>query len=300
VIRQDAHESLTSFQERANELVEQYRQQKAQRFRDSNGRLLTYMSDAYIYNIELPPYFTIARDERAVVDYKVGGYNMVKAEQMLNRNIVELCRVPPLTLCTVGHYRVLGMRRLEHGPLFQKFRAYEMRVASETPLLSPHTTPEIDPWLKKLAEKNGLSSAANSHYLLHGTSPEALKQIAKHGLTTARARESGSYGKGIYFTDTSCKAHQCGDGNHTGLLDRQRPGPGVILICRVVLGRVKTLEGAAVGERQSPTGFHSVAALKDVTHQVGQTYKQLHNEYVVFDDWACYPEFALSIDVREQ
>ncbi len=36
-------------------------------------------------------------------------------------------------------------------------------------------------------------------------------------------------------------------------------------------------------------------ARKDHTHIRNHVHPQLHNEFVVFDDYACYPEFEMII-----
>ncbi len=117
--------------------------------------------------------------------------------------------------------------------------------------------------------------------------------IMEKGLTTEAARETGTYGKGIYFTDNSCKAFQYADGT-------TRQMPGCMLICRVVLGRIKLLDRDCVGKRSSPDGYHSFMARKDHTRIRNHVHAQLHNEFVVFDDYACYPEFELIIKTVEE
>ena len=97
------------------------------------------------------------------------------------------------------------MQRLENKPIFQEFKKYETRVATELPLLSPlkrPPEPAIHPWLKKLAKKNGLSVAANTQYLLHGTSLDNLDSIARLGLRVSHAKSTGMYGHGMTFVLT--------------------------------------------------------------------------------------------------
>ena len=224
---------------------------------------------------------------------------MLKAEQMLNESIHLIC-LSNWTNCEFQDnqkFKIIGMQRLENKSLFQKFKIYETQVATEVPLLKPLKRPQaIHPWLEKLSKKNDLSVAANTQYLLHGTSLDNLDSIGRLGLRLCHAHSSGMYGQGIYFTDSSCKATQYGDGTPTG-----QPGStGCIIICRVVLGNVYELRKGAPGARSTPNGHRSFMARAGFAHPNPNTYPQLHTEYILFDDCACYPEFALTFDLVEE
>jgi len=187
------------------------------------------------------------------------------------------------------------MQRIENLELFQQFKAYETKVATENSLMCPNTTPESPAWLKRLAQKNDLSSSANTHYLLHGTRVDHVASIGREGLKCQYARPHGTYGQGIYFTDDSCKAGQyAGD---TGPVIRHGH-EGCILISRVVLGNVLKLDKTCVGRVASPAGYHSLMAAKAHTQRPDGLYtRQLHNEFIAFDDNACYPEFVLTVSL---
>jgi hypothetical protein len=183
------------------------------------------------------------------------------------------------------------MQRLENKTLFKNFQMYEAKVATEVPLISPtKSLPELHPWLESLAKKNQLSLAANTRYLLHGTNTRNLASISQHGLRVQHAK-NGTYGDGIYFTDHTCKARQYGDG-FTNM-----SGQGCILICRVVLGNVQELFQDTPGVTCAGYRYHSHTASMGRTQRRGARHRQLHNEYVIFKDCACYPEFVLTFDL---
>lgn len=149
-------------------------------------------------------------------------------------------------------------------------------------------------WLEKLEDKNGLSRMANTRYLLHGTKEKNLPTIFKHGLRAVYAREKDNlYGKGVYFSDSSCKVHQYTDRNGPG-------GDLYIFICRVVLGRPLLLKDTQTAYMSAPDGYHSCRVNSTTKHGLGGTYLfQLHNEYVVYNDIECFPEFLLTVRDNE-
>ena len=79
-------------------------------------------------------------------------------------------------------------------------------------------------------------------HVMHITSPRArtclqVSSIHERGMSTDHAAH-GMYGKGLYFTDSSCKANYYGGGHQT----RTGIGGACILICRVVLGNIRMLD----------------------------------------------------------
>ena len=89
------------------------------------------------------------------------------------------------------------MERLENPGLFRQFKQYESTIAAQNHMLCPNTVPDAHVWLKRLAQKNTLSTAANTHYLLHGTQRENLESIALQGLKMQFSRAQGLSGQGI-------------------------------------------------------------------------------------------------------
>ena len=101
----------------------------------------------------------------------------------------------------------------------------------------------------------------------------------------------------MYFTDRSCKTLQYGDGTPQSVRGGPKEG-ACILICRAVLGKVAVVDSACSRRRAPPDGFHSsVMAVAGHTTKPNDV-KQLHNEFVVFEDAAIYmyPEFALTVN----
>ena len=284
-VKDSASENLQDFQAKAREAAQLLREQ-------AQLRLQGYRSTI---QIALPPYFTPSLNSVQLVEYRADGFNVSKAEQMLNESMHPSC-VSASTGCQMDglHFDVVRMVRLENRVLFNKYKHCESNTATQTPLLCPNTNPAGHPWLVSLARKNGLSLAANTHYLLHGTKVENLHSISTEGLCVSRANGLGLYGKGLYFTDSSCKANQYSGAPGTARHGTQK----CILICRVVLGNVFKLDRDCRGRMHSPRGYHSMMASGNHTVRPdGAFNRQLHSELVVFEDSAVYPEFALVYNI---
>ena len=78
---------------------------------------------------------------------------------------------------------------------------------------------------------------------------------------------------GVYFSDSSNKADQYTDTK----LDKR----GVMLLSRVALGAANESEIFLKQHRRAPEGFDSVIGKRD------------YPEYVIYDGWLAYPEFAI-------
>jgi hypothetical protein len=236
---------------------------------------------------------------------------------MMNESIKPMCCSDPAVGCGMNglEFEVISMQRLENATVFRRFKKvsyarsnggvtispapsvaalprptppqYEADLCEQRDVLFPNAPRPIHSWLKKLGIKNELSAAANSVYLLHGTSSTNLASISKEGLSTRRAKR-GHYGKGVYFTDSSCKASQYGD---------------VILICRVALGDLLVVPEMDTSRIALPARARPDRRGDSIMAASGRTRTspthahpfQVHNEYVVFGDAAIYPEFALKV-----
>jgi len=163
-----------------------------------------------------------------------------------------------------------------------------MQVSSQQPLRDDAALPisvrsNLPEWLLKLSRKNNLSTSANTVYLLHGTKVGNLESVVKDGLKT-RFSLSGrcTYGRGLYFADKACKASQYAH-------------DGCMIVCRVVLGRAEVLRKSCGDKMFASQGYHSALAPSGVT-AAPHGRAQLHNEYIVFNEAACYPEFVIHFE----
>ena len=202
------------------------------------------------------------------------------------------------------------MQRLENPEAYQRFKVHEANVILDMQNLPSNELDSIlsqrrrgdcggigsasrEPtWLQQLEVKNGLNPISNTRYLLHGTKEQNLPSIFRCGLRTVYARESGVglYGKGVYFTDSSCKANQ-----YTGKVGELRH----IFICRVILGRQKLLTKLDRDLTSAPDGYHSCYVNNTTENGHGLPFpKQLHNEFIIYNDIECYPEFLLTVRDR--
>jgi Poly(ADP-ribose) polymerase catalytic domain/Interferon-induced 6-16 family len=258
--------------------------------------------DMQAVEVALPSYFAAISTSTGMTphlydDYRVGGYNWKMAEKMLNDSILPFCRNHgkgcPSMNATLA-FTIVKFQRIENLSTFQRYKVYEEQVGKEIAkkgLKAAAVLPDDLPdWLKRLSQKNGLSSAANSTYLLHGTRASCVPSIVQEGLLTRFSLSTDPrYGKGLYFTDSSCKADQFGARDNPR---RHR----TILVCRVVLGVVEVLPDAAPKKLfASAPRFHSAMAKRDHTQSINALFQhQLHNEYIVYNEYACYPEFVIT------
>lgn len=165
---------------------------------------------------------------------------------------------------------------------FERYKRHEKLVEESLrdQRVSSSVLPGLPAWLQKLSKKNGLSEKAKSVYLLHGTSMANLTLIVQEGLKTKFSlKKNPSYGMGLYFTDNACKANQYSPDN-------------IILVCRVVLGRTERLRQPCPRKLFPALDCDSAVAEKDYT-RAPHGRCQLHNEFIIFNDAACYPEFVI-------
>ena len=140
-------------------------------------------------------------------------------------------------------------------------------------------------------------------YLFHGTSLENAKLITQDGFDIRKAR-NGLYGRGVYFAEETCKAHQ-----YTKRIHDETGNIFCMLYCRVVLGNTynfsRTETGPSLSGMVRPQpGDAAFSALAD---RSGEWYNsvrvgsqsdtartpQVHREYVVYDAAQAYPEYAV-------
>lgn len=238
--------------------------------------------------VDIPPYFSSPAPDLPMLmnDYKQGGYNQRKAETMLAESMEWDGRINSRCRCCLGEDAKLVVEkilRLENKRVFERFKAYEA-VTAQT--IEPHEIsqrPCVHEWLQRLADKNGLCRSANTVYLLHGTKRTNLSTILEDGLKTSFSLNADhlASGKGLYFTTKSCKAFQYGKN-------------GYIIISRVVLGRIQTLERSCPDRFFPDAGFDSATSKKGYT-RTPNGQPQVHDEYIVYNEAAVYPEFVLEV-----
>jgi len=239
--------------------------------------------------VQVPKYFTTPRPEiPLLIDYKQAGYNIRMAQEMLVEsrfwNSRDSCPCD-CSLKASETFRVVNMSRNENTVVFERFKMYEAIVGDELNRGQQGAcVAGIHPWLERLASRNGLSRGSNTVYLLHGTTRKKLAAICNEGLRTRfslQANKRPVYGKGLYFTTSSCKALQYSKEN------------GYILVCRVVLGRIQVLESEGRSRLFADPPYHS--AMAQAGHTVRRGGVQVHDEYIVFSEDAVYPEFVLEV-----
>ena len=243
--------------------------------------------------VEIPSYFKSESPDIPLLmnDYRENGYNHRKAERMLQethmRHGLTRCRCH----CPVHEgecqMEVQSVQRIENKTLFERFKVYEAAVAHELldQSVEDNLVRGIHPWLQRLGCRNGLSKTANTVYLMHGTRNSNLASVCQRGLRTKfslHKEPDGLYGRGLYFTNSSCKAFQyAGHG-------------GCILICRVVLGRIERLDKDCRNRFFASPTYHSGMAEGNFTLRQASS-RQVHDEYIVYSDDAVYPEFVLTV-----
>lgn len=132
-----------------------------------------------------------------------------------------------------------------------------------------------------------ITEGINEHWLWHGTTPEAAKGIINRGFDLSRAGSvRGSlYGKGICFAESSMKADFYAK-------EPDERGWYVLLLCRVVLGRVLYCDDAAPDaeelENKCAVGRACHAVVGD-REKVSGSFR----EVVVFDEKQIYPEYMV-------
>lgn len=120
-----------------------------------------------------------------------------------------------------------------------------------------------------------LDHSVNEVWLFHGTSEDAAKSIARNDFRLPSGM--GNFGKGLYFADAAAKSWSYA--NSTA------DGSKVIMLCRVLLGNLKSISGTdRNGERHVVgTEYDSLMGIADSTHR----------EFLVYDVAQVYPEYIM-------
>ena len=196
-----------------------------------------------------------------------------------------------------SNIRVVQVDRVENQPLWERFAASR---ANQTEQCGKN-------WVEESRPIN-CDVGNDEQFLFHGTSPKAVEKIIVDGFKMG-AKDTSRYGRGIYFTDESCKAHQYSDRRF--ILQEDGSKLYCMLYCRVATRKALTFsvtedlrKRGFLGGMIKPTpcdpifrsrlpdwfssrlAFDSLVVLPDKEHQI-------HREIIVYDSDQVYPEFVV-------
>lgn len=252
-----------------------------------------------LFVVLIPPYWMTSVSSvwpapRLSNHYKIDSDIHKRAQNMIDTAFSQSCLSGEdlfrcRHLASSSCVNVLKSERIENHEALERFAQEENRIYSRIAKKGERfSQPDLPYWLRYLSKKHDLKTSANSWYLLHGTTAKNLSSIVENGLmaeySLRQERHQGTYGSGLYFTNNPCKASQYGN---------------VILICRVVLGVQEILRGPVSEYKLFPAyGCDSAMAKRNFTflHHLGIV--QLHDEFIVYNDAQCYPEFAIHWEYR--
>jgi hypothetical protein len=154
-----------------------------------------------------------------------------------------------------------------------------------------------------------LDTRINEYYLWHGTNADVADIITRTGIQTEKLADKDSlYGKGMYFAENASKSDQYA-------VKRHGAGNGVLLLCRVALGKIfytpDNLLGLKLPGRGCASKYVNLKSTKGSKSKLGSEWfdsiiadrntqrinapngKQHHREFIIFDAQRCYPEFIV-------
>ena len=285
-------------------------------FRDHERDKADYMNNCgreelYKYDeLTMPNYWS---DDARGTGFSQPGYdglkppNLVESLYMTNKIEHLLRECTTHSACAdsdrdLTQAKVLSVRRIENEALWLDYvRQRELLTRSRNNLSQDFKKP-VD------VQSNPINCelASDECFLFHGTDEEHVQSIATHGLNIRLSAETSRYGRGAYFSDESCKAHQ-----YAG--ERRENGRNVftMLFCRVAPGHVLHFKAnQAAANRGFLQGMKRPAPGDPVFDQnvQGQRIKrhcydtvdvmpdsvQQHREIIVFDSKLVYPEYVIN------
>ena len=221
----------------------------------------------------------------------------------------------------LSHARVLRVERIENGALWRRYARRRDRLAREGEGLGIGSAESCELRAEQKAERSRpIRCDVSDHecYLFHGTSEEKMQAIAKEGFKPELSKEKSRYGRGTYFSDTSCKIHQYTQPTADEATGDDEFKVHVMLYCRVALGaalpyapteadaKANFLAGMIKPEPGDPVFDAKISGAHhrrwDSVDVQENSAVQLHRELVVFDADQIYPEFAVyyRTDTAEQ
>mmetsp|Transcript_118118 Transcript_118118/g.252429 ORF Transcript_118118/g.252429 Transcript_118118/m.252429 type:complete len:316 (-) Transcript_118118:39-986(-) len=167
---------------------------------------------------------------------------------------------------------VVRCERIEDSTLWSLYAATRAEIRNcgiTVDNIKPETSESID-----FSANTTLDHSVNEVWLLHGTSEDAAKAIAKSNFVCS---SGGCFGSGAYFADDASKSSQYAKG-------RTEDGCKIMLLCRVTLGNMKKL---APGQDRNADRFASDPSYNSV---LGTTNTR---EFIIFNMTQIYPEYLM-------
>lgn len=218
---------------------------------------------------------------------------------------------------TLENAHVLSVQRIENRELWRQYATFRGDAKLTR---AQQRRGEKRRWGEEQSRPIRCQIEEDERFLFHGTNAEHVNSIAKNGLLIPEGPGSLRYGKGIYFTDESCKSHQY-----------TRPAPDAngddihcLIYCRVSLGSTITYRPRSsdrahnyLAGMRMPTSEDTV--FRERLEQRGETARsrqsfdsvvvepnfggsgpppQVHREIVVFNPAQVYPEYVVYYRVQ--
>jgi hypothetical protein len=177
------------------------------------------------------------------------------------------------------HFSVLTVLNNTNHEILQQYTNFKAHL--ETQLANGKSMRRrSQPKTREFSENAELNPDINEFMLFHGTSIENAARITGASFKLGHARQ-GAYGKGIYFADNPMKSDQYAATKHDDAL-----GPiHVMLLCRVACGKV--LEVNSTGD------YEDRIIGSDASDDSVNGTNFFHNEFIIFREEQCYPEFVI-------
>jgi len=217
-----------------------------------------------------------------------------KIEELMNKSVIDK--------------KDLGMGRDAHGQKFSKFKVIKVedvyddtlylgylnvqkKIEKRNPAPLAFPVDSMADWLKKLVS----NKKVNEFFFFHGTDPATAEVIKKDGFDMRVSRLGGMFGAGIYFAENADKSDQY-----------VRVGPPYMMfLARVTLGvpHMTSVSQNLFNPWRRPPPINpanpfkvadSIVALSQ--RKAGQGAVERHQEFIVFDNYQCVPEYLISYE----
>lgn len=204
----------------------------------------------------------------------------------------------PCALMRCNSLEIVSVEQVHNVLLWNKYTARKDRMRKE---LANAVIARCEggilelPWIK-------LEEGLNEFLLLHGTHSDKIDIITQFGFDERIAREGGLYGRGVYFTDESCKSLQYSGAVDGGIVTGEA---GHIIVTRVLVGQPHFAQGPMKStkfepyiDESDPSKGRCNSVLVQPGTVRGSSQQQVHREFVIFDNAQTYPELVISFRVH--